>query len=133
VKVKDVPQEGNKAHWGKHKALYAQDEDGSYQIVPSLGWGVEEIALLTMIDDLQDRTNESKALYKEGKLSPLSYHMYSMRMDLPMLAKAAGIARWRVRRHMKPKIFARLKTKTLQKYADVLDMSIEELKRIDDE
>jgi hypothetical protein len=36
--------------------------------------------------------------------------------------------KWRVKRHFKPEVFAKLNDKTLQKYADAFDISIAELK-----
>ena len=37
-----------------------------------------------------------------------------------------------LRRHLRPEIFAKLPDKTLQKYADALQISIGELKRTED-
>jgi hypothetical protein len=52
-------------------------------------------------------------------------------MDLPILASYVGIWKWRVKRHFRPAVFNNLNNKTLQKYADVFEVTIEELKRTD--
>jgi len=46
-------------------------------------------------------------------------------------ALAAGVWKWQLRRHFRPEVFAKLPAKTLQKYADALQISIDELKRTD--
>jgi hypothetical protein len=52
------------------------------------------------------------------------------KMDLPILASYVGIWKWRVKRHFNPKRFNKLSTKVLQKYADVFEITIEQLKDI---
>jgi hypothetical protein len=46
------------------------------------------------------------------------------------LSMMAGISLWRVKRHLKPRVFKRLSEKTLQKYAEAFNISIEELKNV---
>jgi len=53
------------------------------------------------------------------------------KMDIPVLAGYVGLWQWRVKRHFKPAVFKKLKEKTLQKYADVFEISLSELKQID--
>ena len=48
-------------------------------------------------------------------------------------ASYVGFWQWRVKRHLKPKVFKKLSEKTLQKYADVFEISLNELKHIDAE
>jgi hypothetical protein len=127
MKIAQIPQEGNKTHRGARKALYAQDEHGTYKIAPSLGWEVEEIATYIALDDLKEKENEAKEEYFEGKLSPLAFYMYKKRMDLPMLSCIVGMCKWRVKRHFKPSIFAKLNKKILGKYAEALDMDMKSL------
>ena len=43
----------------------------------------------------------------------------------------AGIMVWRVKRHLKPKVFNRLSEKTLKKYTEVFNITLEQLKNID--
>jgi hypothetical protein len=52
------------------------------------------------------------------------------KMDLGVLASYAGIWKWRVKRHFKPSVFNKLNQKTLQKYAEVFEVSVSELQQI---
>ncbi|MDD5344316.1 MAG: hypothetical protein PHW12_07825 [Smithella sp.] len=47
-----------------------------------------------------------------------------------MLAKAAGIAAFRVNRHLRPEIFAKLKPSVLNRYTKALRITLEELKTV---
>jgi len=51
--------------------------------------------------------------------------------DINTLALYTGIAKWRVKRHMKVKVFKKLKDKTLKHYADFFGISIAELKDVE--
>ena len=51
-------------------------------------------------------------------------------MDVGILASYVGLWQWRVKRHFKPSIFKKLKTNTLQKYAEVFEISVDELKTV---
>ena len=49
-------------------------------------------------------------------------------MDISILSSYVRIWKWRVKRHFKPKVFATLSDKILQKYASTFSISIEELR-----
>jgi hypothetical protein len=42
-----------------------------------------------------------------------------------------GISFWRVKRHLKPKVFNRLNEKDLAKYAEVFKITTEQLKHVE--
>jgi hypothetical protein len=65
-----------------------------------------------------------------GKKSPLAYHMEKQLFDTGLLASYAGFSRMTVRKHLQPGVFARLDDRTLGRYAEVLNISIEELKKV---
>jgi hypothetical protein len=123
MRERDVPQEGNATLAGHRKAVYAVGEDGKLHIVPSRGWEVEEVVTRQAVEDLERRAREAR--------SPLEYHMYRARMDPAMLAGAAGIWRWRVRRHLRPQVFARLPVRLRRRYAEALGVTLEALERVD--
>jgi hypothetical protein len=52
-------------------------------------------------------------------------------MDLGILASYIGLWQCRVKRHFKPSVFKKLSATTLQKYAEVFNVSIEQLKHIE--
>ena len=51
-------------------------------------------------------------------------------MTPEILAKTAGMATFRVKRHFRPEIFAKLKLSVLDSYAKALAVTIEELKNV---
>jgi len=51
--------------------------------------------------------------------------------DIAMLAGAVGIWRWRLRRHLRPQVFARLPLRWRRRYAEALGIAVEALARVD--
>jgi hypothetical protein len=131
MRERDVPQEGNATLDGKRKAVYAVGDDGRVRIVQSRGWEVEETVTRQALDELERRAQQARLRASAGQSSPLEYHMYRARMDVALLAQATGLWRWRVRRHFRPEIFARLPRALLQRYADALGMTPEALSKLD--
>ena len=131
MRERDVPQEGNVTLAGHRKAVYAVADDGRVRLVASRGWEVEEIVTRQAIDDLERHAGEARGRALAGLTSPLEVHMYRARMDLALLAQSTGIWRWRIRRHFRPQVFARLSPALRQRYADALGLSLEALGRID--
>ena len=127
----EVPQEGNSTLGGHRKAMYARGTDGKLHIVQSAGWEVEEIVTKQAVDDLLRLTEEARQRVLAGLTSPLEYHMYRVRMDVPLLAQASGIWQWRIRRHFRPAIFAGLSASLLTTYADAMGMTVDQLKKAD--
>jgi len=130
VNVDDVPQEGNRTMAGHRRAMYARDKDGRIVIVPSRGGEVDETVTLQALDRIHELTEEARARVASGQSSPLEYWMYAQRLDLPQLSQVTGFWQWRIRRHFKPRRFARLPVTTLQRYADVMGITVEQLKRL---
>ncbi len=128
----EVPQEGNATLGGHRKAVYARSRDGRMQIVQSAGWEVEEIVTRQAVDDLARLAEEARQRAAAGLASPLEYHMYKARMDVPLLAQVSGIWQWRIRRHFRPTVFARLKPALLARYGEALGVSAEQLRGIGD-
>ncbi len=79
-------------------------------------------------DEAALRMEEIRQQVNAGKLSPIAYHMERILMEVPMLAAYTGFSKWRVKRHLKPGIFRNLREDTLQQYASVFGITIEELK-----
>ena len=131
MRERDVPQEGNATLEGKRKAVYAVGDDGRLRIVESRGWEVEETVTRQALEDLERRAREARERALAGRTSPLEYHMYRARMDVALLSQATGLWRWRVRRHFRPDVFARLPQRLRQRYADALGIALEALSRLD--
>jgi len=131
MRERDVPQEGNATLAGHRKAVYAVGEDGKLRIVASRGWQVEEIVTRQALAELEERARDARQRALAGVASPLEYHMYRARMDVPMLAEAAGLWRWRVRRHLRAQVFARLPLALKRRYAEALGIAPQALERLE--
>lgn len=132
MKKDEVPQDKSNLESANFRELcYAVDDDGKYVTLNSTGWKPKTIALDNAIEVIKERIADAKQRVLAGKTSPIEYYMEVHKMDVGILASYVGFWQWRVKRHFKPNVFKRLKKRTLQKYADVFDISIEELKKIE--
>lgn len=123
MKQDEVPQDASPVFAGQRKAMYALDPQGRYTTVPSSGWQAEDTVTGAAVDEFRRLAAEARARVEAGQSSPLEFHMYDRRMDLPTLAQTARTWQWRVRRHLRPAIFARLSAARLQRYGDALGLS----------
>lgn len=126
MKKSDVPQDKS-----NFKDLYyAVDDNGNYTTATSTGWDPKKIASDNAMQEIKERTERAKARVIIGETSPIEYFMEMHKMDLSILSSYIGIWKWRVRRHFRPSIFKKLPQRTLKKYADAFDISIDQLKTI---
>jgi len=130
MKADEVPQDPSKTHAGIRKLLYAVDERGEYGGVKSAGWDVENYVTLAAVDELNRQCEDALARARAGETSPLEYHMYHRRMDLATLSATTGIWAWRVKRHFKPSVFARLNERMLARYAFAMGVASDELRQL---
>jgi len=131
MKVNDVPQDDVFDYsQGIKKGNYAVDEKGKYVMVPSKGWVVDEMINKMAYDEYKEKEEETRQAVLAGKKSPLAYYMELRQMTPKILGKTAGIAAFRIKRHLRPEIFAKLKPDILNRYAKALDITTEELKTV---
>ena len=131
MKKNEVPQDKSNLESANLKELcYAVDENGNYTTAHSTGWDPKTIALDNAIDTIKARVAEAKQRVIQNKTSPIEYYMELHKMDVQILASYVGIWKWRVKRHFKPSVFKKLSTKTLQRYADVFEISVDQLKHM---
>ena len=130
MKAEDVPQDDSKSYDGQRKLLYAVNNNGDYQGVTSTGWETESFATQLAVDDLNEQTQHALSSAQQGLSSPLAYHMLNLRFDIASLSQSSGYFQWQIKRHYRPEIFNKLSDKKLKKYADVMNITIAELKKI---
>lgn len=130
MKKDEIPQQPQPIYNGETKGIYALDENGNYVLARTAGWDPETTALTQALEEIERLANEALDRVHAGLTSPLEYHMYARRMDLPMLAKAVGKFQWQVRRHFNPERFNKLKDRQLVSYAQVLDIDIDSLRSL---
>ena len=131
MKKHDVPQDSdNSTYGGVRKLIYATNEKGEYEGVKSSGWSVEAEATRTALQLINQQCEQAWEDARTGKTAPLEYYMYYRRMDLALLAQTSGLFQWRIRRHLRPAIFAKLSDKLLARYSEALEIDPRQLKQL---
>jgi len=126
MRKKNVPQDsGILDRW--HEIKYAIDDDGCYVLAPSVGWEPANIANKQAWELISKQLDDVIKRIQAQDLSPLAYYMVKNQMDIRLLAKYVRLPRWRVRRHLNPSAFRRLKTSILERYAKTFNVSTEQL------
>lgn len=129
MKESEVPQDKSSLKQHEIKELcYAVNEEGEYVTALSSGWETKTIVQTATLDLIQVRVEQANQKVLAGEASAIVYFMELNRMDLQTLCAYVNMWTWRVKRHFKPSVFKMLNNKTLKRYADAFDISLEELK-----
>lgn len=130
MNVNEVPQDPKnfKGAENMKKLMYATDKDGHYTGIPSSGWEAENAATKQAWDDVDETLSDMEQQVRRGELSPIAYFMQKNLMDIALLARYVGKWQWQVKRHFKPSVFNKMDAALLQKYADVFNITPEQLK-----
>lgn len=130
MKKDDVPQDNSRTYGGHKKLMYATNDDGGYEGVQSSGWEVEAYATVQAVEALEAQTADALKRARAGETSPLDYHMLARRMDMATLAATTGYGAWRIKRHLKPDVFAKLPDKKLAPYCEAMDIDLATLRSL---
>ncbi len=127
MKEIDIPQENNDAQDGQRKVMYAPNDSGEFERF-KYGSSVEEYATKLAVQEYEVLKEEALQKIKDGISSPIEFFMYKNRMDLPTLASVTGLFQFRIKRHLKLKVFKKLDNKILSKYALAFNIEVKDLK-----
>ena len=127
MRVDEVPRERRELLGRQTKLVYASDAQGRLRAVSSGGEEAEAQVLEEAIDWYAARAAQAQERLQRGEASVLEYLMHRQRMDVATLAQAAGLWRWRVRRHLHPARLARLAPRLRARYAEALGVDAAEL------
>jgi hypothetical protein len=128
MKFDEVPQDEAYLEEGKIRDLcYVVDKDGHYTSVLSKGWTPKNEAIKLAWNEIYDHAEETRRSVLEGKLSPIALYMELNIMDLPILANYMDLPKWKVRRHLKMRVFKKLNSEMLSKYAEALNITAKDL------
>ena len=130
MKISEVPQERGIMPEDLHEVCYAVDEGGNYVLAESVGWEPKNIANEQAWEVIQAQVAKALEGIRIGRQSPLAFHMAANQMNTGLLAKYVRMNRWRVKRHLKADVFKRLKPEILKRYADVFEITVEQLVKI---
>jgi hypothetical protein len=114
---------------GLPKKYYRHNDKGQYILEAEAPWA-EKVSVALIITSRRAELEEIRKAVLAGLKSPLCYYMEMRQLDPGMLAGAAGIATFRVKRHLRPEIFVKLKPSVLDRYSKALRIPLEELKTV---
>ena len=133
MKANEVPQD---LHYFKDNVIrdviYAVDENGQYTPVISDGWSVKNDALGAVWDDIREQCEAIRQQVIAREVSPLAFHMKKALQDIGTLSCYSAIPKRKIRKHLKYDEFMKLDDAVLQKYADAMRITVEELKSVDE-
>ena len=130
MKKEDVPQDMSALGKITKEVCYATDEKGKYTTQLSNGWDVKITALDKAWEEIDERVKAAQQNVLNGEASPLLFFMEKGLMDTTLLAEYTGFWQWQVKRHLKPEVFKQLSEKKLQKYAEVFNVSVDDLQKM---
>lgn len=130
MKKEEVPQDPGSLGKVTKEVCYATDESGKYTTELSQGWEVKAGALDVAWQDIAERVAAAREKVLRGEASPLLFFMELKLMDVGVLAGYTGFWKWQVRRHLQPAVFKKLSERKLQRYAELFEVSISDLKRL---
>ena len=128
MKKEDVPQDLGSLGKITKEVCYATDDTGKYTTELSRGWDIKISALDIAWQDIKDRVALARELVLNDKASPILFFMEKGLMDIGIVAAYTGFWKWQIKRHLKPAVFKKLSDKKLQRYAEIFNVSIEDLK-----
>ncbi|MEO7394758.1 MAG: hypothetical protein ABIU11_07410 [Chitinophagaceae bacterium] len=130
MKQEDIPQDASALNKLTKEVVYAVDGLGNYTTELSTGWEIKATALDVAWKDIEERIAIARKKVLNNEASPVLYFMELRLMDIGIVAAYTGFWKWTVKQHMKPNVFKKLNSKQLQKYADLFELSTDELKNI---
>jgi hypothetical protein len=130
MKKEDIPQDTGAFGKITKEVQYVTDDKGNYSTGLSKGWEVKNSANDAAWQDIEERVRVAKERVLKNEASPIVYFMELKLMDTKVLAGYTGFWAWQIRRHMQPRIFKKLSDRRLQRYAEVFEVTVEELKSL---
>ncbi len=128
MKKKDLPQDKSALENFTREVHYVKNEDNKYDTALSEGWEVKKQALDNAWEDFNEKTEAARKAVAAGTKSPIFYFMEKSVMDVSILAAYSGQWKITVKKHFKPAVFKKLSEEKLNKYAEIFDITVDELK-----
>jgi hypothetical protein len=128
MKKNEVPQDEGLNEGRFEEVNYALDENGNYTVVLSKGWNPKTEAMLQAWDVIKEKVEQVRQQVLNGELSPIAYYMEKNLMDIKLLASYTGLPKRKVRKHLKPERFIKVKDEILARYAETFDISVDMLR-----
>jgi hypothetical protein len=128
MKKEEIPQDLGALGKITGEICYAVDESGKYTTALSNGWEIKSSALEVAWRDVEQRIEAARQKVVNKEASPLLFFMELRVMDIPIVAAYTGFWKWQVKKHMKYEVFQKLADAKLAKYANLFEVSVDDLK-----
>jgi len=106
--------------------LYVEKEDGKYEPIQTGSYITKNF-----LDDYELKRRHLKESLKKqvqsGEVSPIYYYMVLEDLTISELASRAGIRKGKVKKHLEAAHFNAIPQETLQLYADVFNITIQDM------
>src|SRR6056300_1288442 len=124
MKKNEVPQDDDGLQQGKFRDVcYVVDDNGNYTTELSTGWSPKNEAMKQAWEEVNEKVEKARQDVLSGKSSILAWHMEKNIMEIKLLSNYTGIARRKIKKHLKPDVFSSLDESVLQKYADTFNIT----------
>jgi len=131
MEEKSNPVYKDQAFGQYRELLFSYGTDGKFEKKVGYHDEADRVTLQQAWDLFNDRIEAARQKVKAGEASPILYYMEKTLVTPMDLSMHTGIMVWRVKRHLKTKVFKRLSEKTLKKYAEVFNITLDQLNNID--
>jgi hypothetical protein len=129
MKQNQVPQDDEQLFEGRTREVcYAIDDDGNYVQVLSTGWAPKNAALRQTWETINEEALETLRQVQKKTISPIAFFMTQGLFDIKLLSDYTGIPKRKIKVHLTPEAFNCLDQATLKTYADVFNISVDDLK-----
>ena len=82
-------------------------------------------------ENIQHKVEAAKAKVLNNEASPVLFFMEKNIMDINILSSYTGFFKWQIKPHLKPAVFNKLSPKKINKYAEVFNVTVDELKSME--
>lgn len=128
MKKEEIPQDDGALGRIAKEVTYVVDDNGQYTTAQSTGWDVKTEALNIAWQDVEKKIEDAKQKVINGEASPILYYMEKKIMDTSILSSYTGFWKWAIKKHLKLPGFKKLSDDKLKKYAQLFEVSVNELK-----
>lgn len=106
---------------------YVANKNGNQELVQESMWSPVDVVNHQAWQEIDKHIEASKEKVAAGRASCLHYYMTANQMDTSLLASYTNQPRWLVCLHLLPFCFNRLRPESLTKYAEVFNVSEDDL------
>ena len=118
--------------FGRYReVLFSYDKDGNYVSEVKFHGESDRIVWQQALDEVETRIEKARQKVLNGEASPILYHMEKMLLNPSDLSIHTGFMLWRVKWHLKPRVFSRLSKKTLNRYSEVFNIPPDQLGKVE--